>query len=64
MEFLLNVFGEIINNYKKILNEKNEQILSLERDFAEAKNILNLLSNNRNSPGVFDYWANEAKKYI
>ena len=63
-EFILNVFMEIISNYKRMLNEKNERIQLLEKDIEEIKNMLLLLSSNRNNPGVFDYWSQEAKRYI
>ena len=63
-DFILKVFGEIIENYKRMIEIKNNKISNLEREMDEIKNILNLLSDNRNDPSIFDYWAQEAKKYI
>lgn len=63
-DFILRVFSEIIDNYKKQIEQKNERIRALESDMEEVRNILFLLSTNRNNPGVFDYWAQEGKKYI
>lgn len=63
-DFILKVFGEIIENYKRIVQEKNDRIYSLEREIEEIRNILKLLSCNRNNLSVFDYWIQEAKKFL
>lgn len=63
-DFILKVFGEIIENYKKMVEEKNDRIFTLEREIEEIKNILQILSCNRNNPSVFDYWSQETKKFL
>ena len=62
---LINI-DELIN-YPDILNSCKvlfESTLNLNLENNEIKNILDLLLKNSASPGIFNYWSNEAKKYI
>lgn len=61
-EFFLNVFSEIIDNYKRMLEEKNEKITSLEKNNSEVKSLLKVLFENKNNPGAFNYWTQEIEK--
>lgn len=63
-EFLVKIYGDIIENYKNMVNLKDTKILSLEHKLSIIKNVLSSLLKNQTNPGVFDYWATEAKRHL
>ncbi len=63
-EFLTKIYGDIIENYKNMVSLKDTRILSLEHKLSLIKNVLSSLLNNQTNPGVFDYWATEAKRHL
>ena len=63
-EFLVKIYSDIIDNYKNLINLKDTRILSLEHKLSLIKNVLSSLLNNQTNPGIFDYWASEAKRHL
>ncbi|MBR5304032.1 MAG: ArsR family transcriptional regulator [Candidatus Gastranaerophilales bacterium] len=63
-EFILSVFGEIIDNYKSLIDLKNSKIEYLFAQNNKLKKILNNLTNKNNTSDMQEYWISEAKKYI
>ena len=63
-EFLVKIYSDIIDNYKNLINLKDTRILSLEHKLSLIKNVLSSLLNNQANPGIFDYWASEAKRHL
>ena len=47
-----------------MLGNKSSRVFALENKIDVLINILSCMVENRNNPGIFDYWANEAKKYL
>lgn len=63
-EFLVKIYSDIIDNYKNLISLKDTRILSLEHKLSLIKNVLSSLLLNQTNPGVFDYWATEAKRHL
>ena len=63
-EFILSVFGEIIDNYKSLIDLKNSKILYLASQNVKLKKIIQGLLNYNNKSDDLEYWSSEAKKYI
>lgn len=63
-EFVLNVFGEIIDNYKNTISQKEESETSLQKQIENSKKILKGLILNKKNPELFEYWSLEAQKFL
>ena len=63
-EFILSVFGEIIDNYKSLIDLKNSKIAYLLDQNAKLKNILSNLMIWDKKSDTHEYWVSEAKKYL
>jgi len=63
-EFILTIFGEIIDNYKTTITDKEVKEFFLKKEIEILKKVLkNLIINKKNSE-LFEYWTLEAQKYL
>ncbi|MBQ4646492.1 MAG: helix-turn-helix transcriptional regulator [Candidatus Gastranaerophilales bacterium] len=63
-EFILSVFGEIMDKYKSLIDLKNSKIIYLNKQNINIKKILEGLIINQENKEAFEYWVLQAQKYI
>lgn len=63
-EFILSVFGEIIDNYKSLIDLKNSKITYLLTLNTKLKKILFNLTKDTKNSDTQEYWISEAKKIL
>lgn len=64
VEFIINVFAEIVEKYKVTIDKKDIQISALLGKYKKLKVLLGEIIENKNSSTRFEKTLSEAKKYL
>lgn len=63
-DFILSVFGQIVDRYKSLIKLKNAKISYLSNKNKQLQEILLKLLDHKNNSDTYEYWVSEAKKLL